>query len=219
MRLYLSSFRLGRHPDRLVQLVRRDTASPVVAVIANALDGADPARREQAVEEELSALRGLDLAAQEVNLLDYRSDGDDLARDLAGYAALWVRGGNVFTLREALHLSGASVVVPRLLGADALVYSGYSAAGCVLAPDLTGLEECDDPLEVVRIHGTAARYDGLSVLDRALVPHLDSPDHPESRLLTGVAERYRRAGVSFWALRDGEELVVDGTVADAVVLP
>lgn len=219
MRLYLSSFRLGEHPARLVELVRRRSATASVAVIANAVDGGgDLEQRRQAVAAEISALHALGLTAQELNLLDYRRGGTDLARDLAGYDAVWVRGGNVFTLRHAMHLSGADETLPQLLAEDALVYAGYSAAGCVLAPSLRGLDGCDDPDDVRRLYGAEPIFEGLSILDRAFVPHLDSPEHPESELLAQVAARYRVAGVAYWALRDGQVLVVDGAVADAVVL-
>jgi dipeptidase E len=53
-------------------------------------------------------------------------------------------------------------------------------------------------------------WEGLAVLDHAIVPHVDSPDHPESAACTRVAERYRVEGVPYVALRDGQVLVVDG---------
>lgn len=197
MRLYLSSFRLGQHPGRLVELVRR-SAVPSMAVIANAIDGVgDPERRRHAVAAELAALRALGLPAHEIDLLDYRRGTDDLARDLAGCGGLWVRGGNVFTLRHAMDVSGADTVIPRLLDEDAVVYAGYSAAGCVLAPRLEGLDGCDDPAEVRRLYAVEPSFEGLRVLDRAFVPHLESPDHPESALLACVAQQYRSAGVPF----------------------
>ncbi|MFG2004847.1 hypothetical protein ACGFNU_37435 [Spirillospora sp. NPDC048911] len=50
------------------------------------------------------------------------------------------------------------------------------------------------------------------MIDRALVPHVDSPDHPESEILTAVAARYAAEGVPHHALRDGQVLVVDGVL-------
>ena len=55
-----------------------------------------------------------------------------------------------------------------------------------------------------------AEFDGLSILDRPLVPHLVSPKHPENAALTRVARAYALAGKPYWALRDGDALVVDG---------
>ncbi len=214
MRLYLSSFRLGAHPQALVELVRRDTSRPTVAVIANSMDGSDPEQRRRAVSAELDAISGLGLAAHELDLRDYQRGGTELERELVGCAAVWVRGGNAFTLRYAMKASGADGLIARLIAEDAFVYAGYSAGPCVLAPSLRGLELCDDADEVLRIYGVPPVFDGLGVLDRAFVPHLDSPGHPETELLGAVAERYRRDAVPFWGLRDGQALVVDGALAD-----
>ncbi len=101
-----------------------------------------------------------------------------------------------------------------LLARDARVYGGYSAGGCVLAPSLRGLELCDEPDDVPATYGVPARFDGLGLLDRPFVPHLDSPDHPETELVAKVAARYRAEGVEFHALRDGQVLVVDGDVVE-----
>ncbi len=218
MRLYLSSFRLGGRSDLLVDLVRRPGGAPTVAVIANAIDEGDPVRRVAAVAGELDELQALGLDPYELDLRDYRAGGDALARDLVGCACLWVRGGNVFGLRHAMAASGADRLIPGLLTRDALVYAGYSAGPCVLAPSLRGLEGCDDIGIVGRLHGTPPIWTGLGILDRPFVPHLDSPGHPETELLAEVAASYRRAGLPFWALSDGQVLVVDGAAADAVLV-
>ena len=116
-------------------------------------------------------------------------------------------------LRHALAASGAEAVLTELVRADRLVYAGYSAGPCVLAPSLRGLENCDDPDVVQRTAGVPATYDGLGLLDVAFVPHVDSPGHPESGLLGEVAARYAADGTPHSALRDGQALVVrDGTV-------
>ena len=43
-----------------------------------------------------------------------------------------------------------------------------------------------------------------------MVPHLDSPQHPETALLSRVAAAYETQGQSYWALSDGQALVIDG---------
>ena len=194
MRLYLSSFRLGDHPDRLLTLLHQPAGCDV-AVIANAVDALSGAERSAAVRQEAGALVGLGLRPS------------DIAAELRRFPLVWLRGGNVFMLRHALARSGADAVLVDLLSRDALVYAGYSAGACVLAPSLHGLEHCDDPGVVPG----PVDWDGLGVLDRALVPHIDSPDHPESKVLGEVAAAYRAADVPYLALRDGQALVIDGS--------
>jgi dipeptidase E len=51
---------------------------------------------------------------------------------------------------------------------------------------------------------------GLGVLDRPVVPHVDSPTHPESEALDEVSRRFQAAGTPHLRLRDGQALVVEG---------
>lgn len=195
MRMYLSSYRLGDHPERLTALLR--TPGPA-AVIANAMDAVP----DRGVAYELTALGSLGIEARELDLRDHDSP-ERLREALAAYAMVWVRGGNVFELRHAMRRSGADRVLPELVRANALVYAGYSAGCCVLAPSLRGLETIDDP-------GDAPIWDGLGVLDYAIVPHVQS-DHPESEAADRAAARYRATGTPHRTLRDGEAIVIDGT--------
>src|ERR1035438_5399933 len=122
-----------------------------VAVVANAMDGHPPDIRRQAVERELAALSELQLRPAELDLRGYAVDPAALIERLAENDAVWVRGGNVFMLRQALHLSGGDTVMPDLLRRDTLAYAGYSAGSCVLAPSLRGLDAVDDAAAVPRI--------------------------------------------------------------------
>lgn len=213
MRLYLSSFRLGDHPEHLVRLMDRGAR---VAVVANSVDGAPREVRQEAVELELAALRRLGLEPHEVDLRELAGPADvqEALREVAG---VWVRGGNTFVLRVAMRRSGADTAVADAVRADALVYAGYSAGGCVLAPDLRGLELVDPVDEVARVRpGADVVWEGLGLLDRPFVPHWDSPGHPETGMIDDVVARYEAEGTTHWRLRDGQALVVDGDGATLV---
>jgi dipeptidase E len=201
VRLYLSSFRMGDHPEHLLALTGEDRRA---AVIANAVDDAPPDVRRAGVELELAALAGLGLDAVELDLRGYFGQRQRLRRDLAGADMAWLRGGNVFMLRYALYRSGADAVFGELLAADALVYAGYSAGSCVLSPSLRGLELVDDPGAVTRVYGSQPVWDGLGMLTEAFVPHYRSPGHPETAAIELVVARYRAEGVPYRALHDGQ---------------
>ncbi|MFB4423668.1 Type 1 glutamine amidotransferase-like domain-containing protein [Streptomyces sp. QL37] len=212
MRMYLSSFRTGDHPEQMLALLHRPPASDVtVAVIANAVDALPDREREAAVERELGALSELGLRPVELDLRTFFGQpAAQVTAALARFPMVWVRGGNVFVLRQAMARSGADRALVDLLRQDAFVYAGYSAGACVLAPDLRGLEECDPPEAVGAAYGDQARWDGLALLDYVVVPHIDSPGHPETEILGTVADRYRAQGIAHRTLRDGQAIVVDG---------
>lgn len=214
MRLYLSSFRLGDHPERLVALVGE--ADRRAVVIANAMDVAPGDVRRSWAERELADLAGLGFDAAELDLRDYFGDRQRLRGNLSGVGLAWLCGGNTFALRYALLRSGGDVVLTDLLAADALVYAGYSAGACVLAPSLRGLELVDDADAVERTYGAEPVWDGLGVLSEAFVPHYQSPGHPETEAIDLVVARYRAEGVAYRTLHDGQALVIDGP--DTVVV-
>ena len=206
MRLYLSSFRLGDHPEELRALA--GDRGGRAAVIANAIDDTPGDVRRVGVLLELTALAKLGFEPAELDLRDYFGEPERLRTDLAGVQLAWLRGGNVFLLRYALRRSGGDDVLRALLDEDALVYGGYSAGSCVLSPSLRGLEIVDDANAVQRLYGAPPVWAGLGLLDRAFVPHWRTPGHPETDGIELVVQRYRAEGIAFRALRDGQALVV-----------
>jgi dipeptidase E len=208
VRLYLSSFRMGDHPEHLVALLGRDGRRSVV--IANAMDDAPPDVRRAGVDRELAALGDLGVAAAELDLRGYFGQQQRLRQDLAGISLAWLRGGNAFMLRHALDRSGADEVFRELLAADAMVYAGYSAGACVLSPSLRGLELVDDAEAVRRTYGSPPLWDGLALLPEAFIPHYRSPGHPETAAIEDVVTRYRAGGVAYRTLHDGQALLVNG---------
>lgn len=213
MRLYLSSFRLGDHSERLQAMLRPNAR---VAVIANAIDSSDQARRTAGVEYEVGELRKLALGATELDLRHYFGRYDELAKQLTRYELLWVCGGNVFMLRHALAESRADGLIKELLARDAIAYGGYSAGVCVLGPSLRGIELVNDPTAVTRIHDAAPRWDGLGLIPYAVVPHYRSPGHPQTELCERLAEYYATNGVEHRLLRDGQAIVIEGEETEVV---
>ncbi|MFF0635731.1 Type 1 glutamine amidotransferase-like domain-containing protein [Nocardia sp. NPDC004151] len=205
MRLFLSSYRFGAHQRRLLELAG---APGPVAVIANACD-AWPSAWQSAVTSDLVPLRRLGFQPEVLDLRDYLGRPDEVERRLREFPAVWVRGGNTFVLRAQFARSGADLALRKLLAEDALVYAGYSAGACVMTPDFHGIEAIDDPDEVRAACGVEPRWDGLGLVDRRIVPHLDSPTDPQG-LSRKLVRDYVSAGIPHWALTDDHVVVVDG---------
>ena len=205
---------MGDHPEHLTALA--GGAGRAAVVIANAMDHVPDEVRGSEVQRELTALSDLGLAASELDLRDYVGQQQRLRRDLARVAVAWLRGGNTFVLRHALASSAGDVVFRDLLAADMLVYAGYSAGSCVLAPSLCGLELVDDADAVRRMYGAEPIWTGLGLLDKAFVPHYRSPGHPETDAMDLVVARYQAEGVAYRTLRDGQALVVSGSAMKIV---
>lgn len=178
------------------------TSGRRTALVLNALDAQPAAVRAGSLRMDMVELSRLGLDVTDVDLRD-----PDAEAKLTGSDLVWVRGGNVFVLRRVLADTGTDRVLTSLVRSDAIVYGGYSAGACVLAPDLTGLEHVDDITAV-----TDPVMTGLGLVDRPIVPHVNSPGHLEGEACDAVAARYRAAGRPHWAMRDGDVLIIDGTI-------
>jgi dipeptidase E len=191
MKLYLSSFRLGSDPNLLSAIVGDKNRK--AAVIANAIDFHAGTERSQRVQAEIGALSELGFEPEEVDLRDYFNNGDkDLESKLSEYGLLWLRGGNAFILRRAMVQSGFDQAIRKLFAKDEVVYGGYSAGICVLTPDLHGIELIDDPNVVPKGYDSEVIWEGMGLVDFAIVPHYRS-DHPESAAVEEVVAYYTKS--------------------------
>lgn len=206
MRLYLSSFRNGNKPEKLLELLGEGRHT---AVIFNAVDFRTEADRATDYAAEAQRLKSIGLEPTEVDLRNYfGKPSADLKETLAGFDLIWVRGGNPFILRRAFKQSGADTVIPELLAEDAVVYGGYSAV-CILSPHLHGIELVDPPDVVPDGYDPEIIWDGLGILPYGIAPHYKS-DHPESAGIDQAVAYYIENHIPFIALRDGEAIVVNG---------
>ena len=206
MRLYLSSYRIG---DRAGSLLALLGGGKRAAIVENALDNISPSARQlyrAEAYDPVSELGSLGIAGTPLDLRDYFGDPEGLRTRLSQFDLVWVTGGNAFVLRRAMKQSGFDDVIVDMLDNDHIVYGGFSAGAVVAAPSLEGIHLMDDPDEAPPGYDREIVWDGLGLIDHAIVPHYRSP-HPE----TAAAERATRhlsgQGLRYRALRDGEVIV------------
>lgn len=205
MKLYLSSFRLGDHPQKLKELFGKNIR---IAIIPNAKDNYEPNYRHQRLAEEMQSLESLGLAAEVVDLKEYFGKKDALEKKLKDFGGVWVVGGNTFVLRVAMHESGFDTWLKSKLSDKDFVYAGYSAGICILSPSLKGLDIVDNPKEVHEAYNKDIMWEGLGIVDYSFAPHYQS-DHPESSMVEKEVEYMKRNNIPYKTLRDGDVLLLD----------
>lgn len=205
MRLYLSSYKLGSETRRLKSLIPNGK----IGYIPNALDFsyADPERRRKSIEEDINSLNSLGLEVELVNLRDYFNKHDELKKKLEELQAIFISGGNVFVLRQAMRLSGLDEILKDLRSDNDFLYAGYSAAGCVLAPNLKAYEIVDKP-DIPYEELKEIIWEGLGLVDFTFMPHWDS-DHPESDDIDKEIEFCKKNNIRYKAIKDGEVLIFE----------
>ncbi|MGH8255112.1 MAG: Type 1 glutamine amidotransferase-like domain-containing protein [Steroidobacteraceae bacterium] len=205
MKLYLSSYGIGDKAGTLKAWV----PGGQIGYVPNALDfpGADPDRRSKHIERDCESLQQLGLTASLIDLRGYFGHGQALRNRLSDFKAVFVTGGNVFVLRQAMKLSGLDAILWDWRERADFLYAGYSAGGCVLAPHLKVYESVDarstpyqDLQEVV--------CDGLGIVDFAMMPHWNS-DHPESAAIGQAIAYCQQHHIAYRAISDGEVITVE----------
>lgn len=139
---------------------------------------------------------------------DYFKKEKELEEKISDFGVIWVRGGNLFVLRQAMKLSGFDNTLNDLVGKSNMLYGGYSAGVCVLTPTLKGMELVDDVTEKPYGDKSEVIWDGLGILNYSVVPHYRS-DHSESESVEKVIEYMIKNKILFRALKDGEVIVIE----------
>ena len=209
MRLYLASYRTG---DAFPELLRMAGPGARVGVVSNAVDFIPSADREayaRKVHDPIADFRDAGLDAYDLDLRAYFRRPDALLAELERTRLVFAVGGNAFLLRRAMRQSGFDAIAPGLIWAERLVYGGWSAGACVAAPSLRGLEAMDDPAVLAEGYDPEPVWEGLGLIDAAIVPHWRS-DHPEADAAERCAAWMVANGVPHRTLRDGDVLIQNG---------
>lgn len=203
MKLYLSSYRLGDDPQKLVPLLSENKKA---AVIMNATDDDPEEIRKEKLQREFDDLIPLGITPEEVDLRDYFGKKEELREKISPFGMVWIRGGNTFILRRAMAYSGFGEIIKEKVTDKDFVYAGYSAGICILAPSLKGLDIVDDPHLVPDGYQSEVIWEGLGLVDHAFAPHYKS-DHPESVDVDKEVEYMTKNNIPFKTVRDGEVIV------------
>jgi len=205
MLLYLSSYKLGNEIEVLKNWIKNHENR--IILIANSRDWSpESAEKEASIERDSLSLQQLGFEVKRLDLRQYFGKEEQLKKDLEGYYAFYVIGGNTFTLRLAMKYSGFDNYLKEISSNPKYLYAGYSAGICVLAPRLNGLDLVDEPINPYNNDG--AIYEGVNILDFVPVPHYKS-DHPESHLVDKVVDLFEEKKVKYKALKDGDVIILN----------
>jgi dipeptidase E len=206
MRLYLSSYRIGERAGALLALLGNGRRAALVANGLDHLPSAARTRHRDELYDPQTQFSALGIASAHLDLRHYFGRADALRAELQGFDLVWVLGGNTFVLRRAMKQSGFDAVIIDMLDEDRIVYGGFSAGAVVAAPTLRGIELMDDPSLVPEGYDPEPVWEGLGLIDHAIVPHYRSK-HPESAGAERAARHLSARGQRYRALRDGEVVV------------
>jgi len=205
MKLYLSSYRLGDHPEELLRLLSKNKTA---AVIVNAIDDETKAIRNEKLQKEFEDLKNLGITPEEIDLREFFGKEEELKKKISAYGMVWVRGGNTFILRRAFAYSGFDDILKEKINDKNFVYAGYSAGICVLSSTMKGLHIVDDSHIVPQGYKQEVIWEGVGLVPYTFAPHYQS-DHVESVLVDESINYMEKNNIPFKTLRDGEVLIAE----------
>lgn len=214
MKLYLSSFRLGYKAERLTDLLKPVNGTKKVAFIANALDTeANYIRVLHSTNRDVIDLEEADIVVERLDLKDYFGKFEKLKKKLKEFSGVYVRGGNVFVLRQAYAYSGFDKIIKEYSKSNSdFVYAGYGAGVCVLTKTFKGLEivynSNHQPKNYPKRLENKDLFKGLGLLNFSVASHFRS-DHFESQAMNKVIDYFLDQKILFIVLEDGEVMLLD----------
>lgn len=210
MRLLLLSLGDGAVPDFLSTNVKHPTEKARVGYLNDASRMFADAWFVAAERDRVAALG--------CTLVDLTAGDYDRAHDfdtaLAGLDALYVAGGNTFTLLAALRRNGTDdVIVDRVR--SGLPYIGSSAGSVITGPSIEPVSLLDDPADAPGL----TDYTGLGFIDTIVIPHADGalPPYPPE-LFTRIKQTYG-ADYPLTFLNDDQALLVNGDSVELIPSP
>ena len=205
MKLYLSSYKIGNKTNELKKWI--DVHGNKIAIIANAKDQyTDLARVESGTTDDISQLEAIGFEVQRLNLRDYFDKKGKLRTDLQEIKAFYVVGGNTFVLRRAMKLSGFDVLLKEFSLRSDILYAGYSAGICVLAPNMRAIAVMDEPEINPYNTDTHPIYQGIGLIAYSPIPHFESV-HSETEAASCAVDYCIKNDIIYKTLRDGDVMI------------
>lgn len=176
MRLFLSSYRAGKHEEELREFVGKIDR---IAIITNAKDYKNPKDRELKINENFDWWRSVGLEPTEIDLRPYfhKVGGEELFKK---HNFIWLAGGNVFLLRRALKYSGIDKYLGDAVRKNEVILGGESAGAIIMGPTLKYSEteeDEDSPNYTPEPYEKEAIWEGLGLVGYVPVPHYKTPGY------------------------------------------
>ena len=219
MQLYLSSYKIGKQKQILVEMIGKRK----IALIPNSIDiksddpNVNPRTRLISLNDDIKELESLGIEVEVLDLRKYFGKKEELEAKLNEFGGVYVRGGNSFLLRKAFNESGFDEILKVKLSDTEFVYAGYSAGVVVLSDTLKGIDIVDDPNIKVEGYKDGIIWEGLGIIKYSVAPHYDpnwrtnEKRHPESEKIEETVQYFEANGIKYVAMRDGEVIVRDNS--------
>jgi dipeptidase E len=206
MRLFLSSYRAGKHDDKLREFIG---SIDKIAVITNAKDYKTPEDRRTKIEDNFNYYRSIGLEPTEIDLRPFfhKTGAEKL---LSRHNFVWLAGGNVFLLRRALKYSGLDKFLYDEVRQNEIILGGESAGAIIVGPTLKYSEvdtDEDSPNYIPEDYDKEIMWEGLDLLAYVPVPHYQTPDYVG---IDDYIKNLSKEGIPYKKMTDDQAIMING---------
>ena len=207
MKYYLSSYKFGNEVEKLKQMLAQGAK---IGHINNAKDWttASSEIKAQHLKEEIAFLDSLGFKNEHLDLKNYFGKEQELRIKLEELDGIWICGGMVFSLRQAMRISGFDNIFPDLQKRKDFFWGGYSAGVVILCDSLKYFELVDMPNDFPFKEIKEQIYEGLGLFKYGIFPHYNS-NHHESELIAKEVWRAIENRWLFKVMKDGEVIIME----------
>ncbi|MGH7156838.1 MAG: Type 1 glutamine amidotransferase-like domain-containing protein [Candidatus Saccharimonadales bacterium] len=206
MRLFLSSYRSGKHDAELRKFIG---SIDKIAVITDAKDYKTPEDRKLKIEDNFNYYRSIGLEPTEVDLRPFfhKPGAEKL---LSRHNFVWLAGGNVFLLRRALRYTGLDQYLGDAVRKNEFILGGESAGAIIMGPTLkySETEENEDsPNYIPESYDKEVIWEGLNLVNYVPVPHYKTSDY------IGIDEYIKnleKEKIPYKTMTDDQAIIIDG---------
>jgi dipeptidase E len=206
MRLFLSSYRAGKHDDKLRELIGKIDK---IAVITNAKDYKTPQDRKIKLEDNFEYYRSIGLEPTEIDLRPYFQQGsaDNL---LDGFKFIWLAGGNAFLLRRALRYTELDKWLIGRAKRNEIILGGESAGAIIMGPTLmyseVENEKEDSQYFAPKPYKKEIIWEGLNLVNFVPVPHFNSPGYIG---IDEYIENLKKDKIDYKKMTDDQAIIIN----------
>jgi dipeptidase E len=206
MRLFISSYRAGKHDQDLREFIGKIDK---VAVITNSKDYKTEQERQISVQENFDYWRSIGLEPTEIDLRPYfnKPGAENLFKK---HNFIWLAGGNVFLLRRALKYSGIDKYLGDAARKNEIILGGESAGAIIMGPTLKYSEteeDEDSPKYTPEPYEKEEIWSGLDLIAYVPVPHYKTHDY------IGIDEyikKLEKTGIPHKKMTDDQAIIING---------
>ena len=202
MKLYLSSFKIGKKPQTLVNMLAWNYK---VAYINNGQAHSIIDIQKFESLWDMRELREAGLSPEALNLRDYFGNAKWLKKKLETFGLIYVGGGSTYNLRLAMKLSGFDTVIHELKNTD-MVYAGFDAGANVVGPDLNAYKRIESH-DHTTYGDNETVYEGLGLTPWYFVGHVDSEHESSTSSSKMLMKYYDENSLKYRKVRDGEVIL------------